>query len=229
MLGQFLAMCPCSWHWKQRSSLFDIMLTIDVGVMVAVSCTALSFSTSDIALLSVCGAFSYIKVAKLWAFFKPLMNILIVATSFVQLCLLVSVLNQCTYNTRDSFSHCWISMNHEVYMLILALQSFSHNRSFISSQDLFQVMATVTSVHAKPLDFTLVSLALLSLVRYAAVSMSVSQSSNLVQSCSLKQVYLAVRSLWGCTVSAWNTRCLCTAVFLLQEVQQVQVDVADWW
>ena len=47
-------------------------------------------------------------------------------------------------------------------------------------------MASVTSVCIKPLDFTLTSLALLSLMRSAAVSMSVSQSSNLVESCSLK-------------------------------------------
>ena len=70
------------------------MLTIDGGVMVAVSCcTTLSFLTSDIALLSICGPFSYMWVARLWAFFKPLMNNLIVATSFVKLHLLASVLN----------------------------------------------------------------------------------------------------------------------------------------
>ena len=56
----------------------------------------------------------------------------------------------------------------------------------ISSQNLFEVMASVTSVCIKPLDCTLAILALLSLVRSAAVSMSVSQSSNLVESCSLK-------------------------------------------
>ena len=70
MLGQFLAICPCSWHWKQQSSLFDIMLTVDGGVIMAVSCyTAFSFWTSDITSLSICGPFSYMQVAKLWAFF----------------------------------------------------------------------------------------------------------------------------------------------------------------
>ena len=70
------------------------MLTVDGGMMVAVSCcTALSFSTSDIASLNICGPFSYMWVAKLCAFFKPLMNIHIVATSFVKLYLLVAVLN----------------------------------------------------------------------------------------------------------------------------------------
>ena len=104
MLGQFLAMWPCSWCWKQWSSSYDIMLTINGGVMVAVSCcTTLSFSTSDIVSMSVCGPFSYMWVAKLWTFFKLLMNIQMVAASFVTLHLLASVLNQCTYVARDSF------------------------------------------------------------------------------------------------------------------------------
>ena len=68
----------------------------------------------------------------------------------------------------------------------LALQSFSLNRSFISSHHLFEVMASVTNVYIKPLDFILISLDLLSLLRSAAISMSVSQSSNLVESCSIK-------------------------------------------
>ena len=43
---------------------------VDGGVTVAVSCcTALSFSTSDMASLSICGPFSYMWVAKLWASF----------------------------------------------------------------------------------------------------------------------------------------------------------------
>ena len=130
------------------------------------------------------------QVARLWAFFKPLMNMLIVGASFMKLHLLASVLNQCTYAVRDSFSHCWISMNHEVYVWILALQSFSHNRLFISSQDLFEVMASVTSVHIKPLDFTLANLSLLSLGRSAAISMSVSQSFNSVESCFIKNRYI---------------------------------------
>ena len=161
------------------------MLTIDGGVMVAVSCcTALSFSTLDIALLSICGSFSYMWVARLWAFFKPLINIEIVAASLVKLQLLASVLNWSTYTARDSLSCCW--MNCEVYVWISALQSSNLNRSFISSHDLFEEMASATSVYIKSCDFTFASLALLSLVRSAAVSMSISQSSNLVESCSLK-------------------------------------------
>ena len=47
-------------------------------------------------------------------------------------------------------------------------------------------MASVTNMHVNPFDFALVGLTLLSLVRSAAVSMSISQSSNLVELCSLK-------------------------------------------
>ena len=155
-------MWPCSWHWKHLSSFFVIMLTIDGGVMVTVNCfTALSFSILDIASLRVCSPFSYMWVATQWAFLKPLMNILIVATSLVKLHLLASVLNWCTYATRDSFSQCWNSLNHEVYVWIPALQSFSLNQSFISSHDLFEEIISVTSMCIKPCDFTLASLALL--------------------------------------------------------------------
>ena len=214
-MGQCLAIWPCSWHWKHLSLSFVIMLTVDGGVMVAVSCTALSFSTSDIALLSICCPFSYMQVAKLWAFFKPLMNIMIVATSLVKLQLLAAVLNQCIYAAKDSFSHCWVSMNHVVYVWISALQIFSLNRSFISSKDLFEEITSVTSVYIKPCNFALGNPALPSLVRSATISMSRSQSSNLVESCSLKQLYLALRSLSGWIVSAWNTRSPCTGVTLL--------------
>ena len=75
---------------------------------------SIKLSTSDIALLNICASFSYIWVARLWVFFKPLMYILMVAVSFVKLHLLASVLNQWTYTVRDSFSHCWISMKHKV-------------------------------------------------------------------------------------------------------------------
>ena len=47
-------------------------------------------------------------------------------------------------------------------------------------------MASVTNVHVNPLDFALASLAYLSFVKYAAVSMSVSHSSNFVELYSLK-------------------------------------------
>ena len=65
MLWQFLSICPCSWQWKQWSSSFDIMLTIDGGVIVVVSyCTVLSFSILDIVSLSICSPFSYMWVAR---------------------------------------------------------------------------------------------------------------------------------------------------------------------
>ena len=204
------------------------MLIVDGGVIVAVSfCPALNLSTLDIASLRVFSPFSYLEVAKLWVFFKPLMNIPIVATSLVKLHLLASVLNWYTYAARDYFPHCWIYMNHKVYVWISALQSFSLERSIISSCDLFEEIASVTSVHVKPHEFALASFALLSLVRSAAILMSMSQSSFLLGPCSLKQIYPALKSLSGWIISAWNTRCLCTGIILLQEVQWVQVAVID--
>ena len=100
-------------------------------------------------------------------------------------------------------------------MWILALQIFSHNRSFISSQDLFEVMASVTSVHVNPLDFTLASLALLSMVRSAIVSMSVSQSSSLVELYPLKTDISFSHEFVRFDCSQWYTMYLCIAVFLL--------------
>ena len=126
--------------------------------------TPLSFSTYDMASLGVCGPFSYMQVAKLCVFFKPLINILIVATSLVKLHLLAAVLNWCIYTARDSFYHCWISKKCEVYVGMSTLQSLSLSRSFISSHDLFEKIACMTSVCVKPCDFALASLALLLLV-----------------------------------------------------------------
>ena len=60
------------------------------------------------------------------------------------------------------------------------------NKSFISPQDLSKLKVSVTNVHINTLNFALVSLALLSLVRSAAVSMSDNHSLSLVESCSLK-------------------------------------------
>ena len=59
--------------------------------------------------------------------------------------------------------------------------------------NVFEEITSVTSVHVKPQDFALVSLALLLLVRSTAVSMSRSQSSNLVESCSLKMVISCIK------------------------------------
>ena len=136
------------------------------GIIMAVSCcTALSFSTLEIASVSVCGPFSQMKVGRLWVFFNPLMKILMVAAWFIKMHLLASVLNWWMYTASDSFSCCWISMKCELQVWISALQSFSCNKSFISSHHLSELMASVTNVHVTPLDFTLASLVLLSFVR----------------------------------------------------------------
>ena len=92
MWGQCHALCPGSWHWKHWSFPLYIMLTVEDGRMVAVSCcAALSFSV--MASFSVCGSFSYILAARLCVFLSPFMKILIMAVSFVKLQHFASVLN----------------------------------------------------------------------------------------------------------------------------------------
>ena len=66
------------------------------------------------------------------------------------------------------------------------LQSLSCSKSFISSKDLSELIASVTNVGVNPLDLAFASLAQLLFVRAAAVSISISQSSNFVESYSLK-------------------------------------------
>ena len=134
-------------------------------------------------------------VAKLWAFFNPLTKILIVAESFVKLHLFALVLNLWMYAARDSFSHCWISMKYEVYVWILVLHSLSNSKSFISSQDVSVLFASMTNVQVNPLDLAFASLAQLSLFTSAAVSISINQSSNFVESYSLKTVMTCSKEL----------------------------------
>ena len=68
------------------------------------------------------------------------------------------------------------------------MQSLGHNKYFISLQDLSDLIASVTNVLVNPLDLAFASLAWLSLLRPATVSISISQSSNFVESRSLKTV-----------------------------------------
>ena len=69
---------------------------------------------------------------------------------------------------------------------MLTLHSLSLSKSLISSHVFSKLIASVTIVWVSPLDFALASLVQLSLMRLAAVSMSVNHSSNFVESCSLK-------------------------------------------
>ena len=125
-------------------------------------------------------------IAKLWAFFNLLTKILIVAAAFVKLHLFASVFYLWMYAARDAFSFSCISMKCEVYVWIIALHHLSHSRSFISSQDLSELIASVTNVWVNALNLAFASLVQLSLFRSAAVSISVKQSSNFVESYSLK-------------------------------------------
>ena len=104
-------------------------------------------------------------------------------------------------------------------MWISALQTFILNRSFISSHDWLKEIASVTIVCIKPHDFTLANLGLLSCVRSTAISLSISKSSNLAESCSLKVGISCIKEecvSW--IVYVWNTRCLCTGA-----------DGCGWW
>ena len=73
----------------------------------------------------------------------------------------------------------------------------------MSSHVSSQLMDSVTNVYVNPLDFALASLAWLSLVRSAAVSISVNHSSSFVESCSLKTAMSCSRELVRCV-------CFCT-------------------
>ena len=71
------------------------MLTAEDEIIVAVSCcTALNFSTSVMASISVCGFFSQIQAATLGVFLRPFLKILMIAESFMKLHHLASILNQ---------------------------------------------------------------------------------------------------------------------------------------
>ena len=68
----------------------------------------------------------------------------------------------------------------------------------MSSHVFLQLIASVTNVHINPCDFALASMAWLSLLRYAAVSISVNHFSNSVESCLLKTAISCSRELVRC-------------------------------
>ena len=76
---------------------------------------------------------------------------------------------------------------------MLALHSLSLSKALISSHVFSELIASVTNVHVNPFDFTLASLAQLSLVRSTAISISINHSSNFVESCSLKMTMFCSR------------------------------------
>ena len=83
--------------------------------MAVSCCTAFSFLTSDMAFADHLWSLLIYTGGQAIGTLQTLNeNILMVAASFVKLHLLASVLNQWMYAAGDSFSHCWISMNHEV-------------------------------------------------------------------------------------------------------------------
>ena len=69
---------------------------------------------------------------------------------------------------------------------MLALHSLSLSKSLILSNVFSELIASMTNMDVNSLDFTLASLAHLSLVGSATASISVSHCSNFAESCSLK-------------------------------------------
>ena len=68
----------------------------------------------------------------------------------------------------------------------VSITQFESSKSLISSYVFSELIASMSNVHVNPFDFALANLAQLSLVRSAAVSISVNHSANFVESCSLK-------------------------------------------
>ena len=81
------------------------------------------------------------------------MNIQIVAALLLKLHLLASLLTQCIYANKDSFSFCWISIKQLTEVWMSKLQIFKWRISLISSQVLFELSASDISVHISPFDF----------------------------------------------------------------------------
>ena len=91
-----------------------------------------------------------------------------------------------------------MSMKYRVYVWMLTLHSLSLSKYLISSHVFFsELIAFMTNVCVNPLDFALASLAQLSLVRSAALSISVNHSSYFVESCSLKKAMSFSREFVG--------------------------------
>ena len=77
---------------------------------------------------------------------------------------------------------------------MLALSSLSLSKSLISSYVFSELIASMTNINVKPLDFALASLAQFSLVRSTAVSISVNHSPNFVELCSLNMAISSSRA-----------------------------------
>ena len=102
----------------------------------------------------------------------------IVAALLVKLHVLAFLLNLWTYAAKDSLSFCWLSMKQLTDVWISELQIFKWRRSLISSQLLSKLRASDINVQVNPLDLACANLILLSLVKLAAVSTSINQSSK---------------------------------------------------
>ena len=78
-------------------------------------------------------------------------------------------------------------MKPEVYVVNVSITQFESKKSLILCYVFSELIASMTNVRVSPLDFALVSLAQLSLVRLAAVSKSVNLPLILLNHGSLKK------------------------------------------
>ena len=130
-------------------------------------------------------------VARLWVFFNPFMKIWMEAVLLVKLHLLTYCFELMdVYCERFIFSLLDVHEAQYICMDISMWQSFSIRKSLISSQDMSKVMASIIRVQVNPLDLALARLALLSFVKSAAISISISQSSNYHGIMSMKNRYI---------------------------------------
>ena len=83
----------------------------------------------------------------------------------------------------------------------------------MSSHAFLELIASVTNIHVNPHDFALASLAQLSVMRSAAVSISVIHSSNFAKSCSLKMAMSCSRELVRCVCFFFGAQCVCVLVY----------------
>ena len=147
------------------------MLTVDHGIIIVVSCcTELSFSALDNVSLNVLWSLlidaCYQTMCILQTFDEyPDGGCIIhkVASLSFHLELVDICCKGFLFSLPDFHEAQCVSMN-------ISIAQLYTNRSFVSSQDLSKLMASVTNVHVNPLQFTLASLALLSLERSATVN-----------------------------------------------------------
>ena len=164
------------------------------------------------ASLIVFGPFSYTPGAILLLLISPFRKILIFAGCGSKSQCLASFLNLWMYAVSISESFCWISMNLELYVCILALFRWLQSCSLMWGQGLSS--CSVMRSRASPLAFPFATITSFSSTRVAAFSISASQPSSLCPClplsvrCHLKLICLA--DVFCCWCLVWySLNCYC--------------------